>query len=174
MVAFPRLSAEKSPGWKWHQMEKNRPRLPSSLMSLFGLFDFVQSDCVEFDFHPSPSIPPSLYPKGSLYQKSSEHTDKSNALPHPWVLHFIDFCLHASPNLPYFLPFIIFLRSYHLFPFQECLSAEKTWFRNVWSSNLVTLERFWACVRATFLISSDQQNRPDQVFKPPYGCGLPV
>lgn len=127
MVPFPRLSAEKSPGWKWHQMEKNRPRLPSSLMSLFGLFDFVQSDCVEFDFHPSPSIPPSLYPKGSLYQKSSEHTDTSNALPHPCesFISFISVCM--SPDLPYFLPFILFLRSYHLFPSRECLTAEKTW-----------------------------------------------
>lgn len=121
-----------------------------------------------------------LHPSLSLSQRFliSEvlrtHRQEQCSASSMWVLHFTDFCLHASPNLPYFLPFILFLRSYHLFPFQECLSAEKTWFKNVWSPNLVVLERFWACVRATFLISSDQQNRPDQVFKPPYGCGLPV
>jgi len=88
----------------------------SKLSNLFGLFDFVQSDCVEFDFHPSPPIPPSLYPKGSLYQKSSEHTDKSNALPHPCesFISLISVCMRLQTFL---ISSLLFVFSVHTISF---------------------------------------------------------
>lgn len=52
---------------------------------------FVRSDCVEFDFHPSPSIPPSL-PKVP-YIRSPPNTQTRAMLFH----------IHVSPSFHWFL-----------------------------------------------------------------------
>lgn len=149
MVPFPRLSAERV-----QERVKVTPNGEESASAAVIAHVFVRlvwfcSIRLCWIWFSSLTLHPSLSPKGSLYQKSSEHTDKSNALPHPCEssISLISVCM--SPNL-HFLLFILFLSSYKSLSLSRVFQCwRQTSLRWFLSPNLVYLaafKGFWGLV----------------------------